>query len=244
MKSVPYLEPGAAVYAADLEAWEKYAGLKIGSGDALFLRTGRWVLRAAKGPWNVAANAAGFHASVMPWLKQRDVALLGNDGVNDVQPSGVEGSPRPDSPARDRRAGPAARRRDGSRGRRRNRGAAEALGIPRHGIRRPRPRRDGLPAEPNRDVLSGNHEGTKGHEDHEEKQPQSTLSARRPAGVAGPACDEKIVENANELPPRRCVFDDFFVAWPASRARRARRRFPIGPQRDTHFLCVLCVLCG
>jgi hypothetical protein len=31
----------------------------------------------------------------MPWLKQRDVALLGNDGVNDVQPSGVEGSPRP-----------------------------------------------------------------------------------------------------------------------------------------------------
>ena len=95
MKSVPYLEPGAAVYAADLEAWEKYAGLKIGSGDALFLRTGRWVLRAAKGPWNVAANAAGFHASVMPWLKQRDVALLGNDGVNDVQPSGVEGSPRP-----------------------------------------------------------------------------------------------------------------------------------------------------
>ena len=31
----------------------------------------------------------------MPWLKQRDVALLGNDGVNDVQPSGIEGSPRP-----------------------------------------------------------------------------------------------------------------------------------------------------
>ena len=95
MKNVPYLEPGTAVYASDLEAWEKYAGLKIGSGDALFLRTGRWARRAASGPWNVAANAAGFHASVMPWLKQRDVALLGNDGVNDVQPSGVEGSPRP-----------------------------------------------------------------------------------------------------------------------------------------------------
>jgi kynurenine formamidase len=95
MKGVLYLEPGTAVYPSDLEAWEKYAGIKIGSGDALFLRTGRWARRAEKGPWNVAANAAGFHASVMPWLKQRDVALLGNDGVNDVQPSGVEGSPRP-----------------------------------------------------------------------------------------------------------------------------------------------------
>ena len=31
----------------------------------------------------------------MPWLKQRDVALLGNDAVNDVQPSGVEGNARP-----------------------------------------------------------------------------------------------------------------------------------------------------
>jgi len=95
MKNMPYLEPGTAVYASDLEAWEKYAGIKIGSGDALFLRTGRWARRAEKGPWNVAASAAGFHASVMPWLKQRDVALLGNDAVNDVQPSLVEGSPRP-----------------------------------------------------------------------------------------------------------------------------------------------------
>ena len=95
LKNVPYLEPGTPVYASDLEAWEKYAGIKIGSGDALFLRTGRWARRADKGLWNVAASAAGFHASVMPWLKQRDVALLGNVGVIDVQPSGVEGSPRP-----------------------------------------------------------------------------------------------------------------------------------------------------
>jgi len=32
---------------------------------------------------------------VMPWLKQRDVALIGDDGVTDVQPSGINGSPRP-----------------------------------------------------------------------------------------------------------------------------------------------------
>ena len=95
MKNVPYLEPGTPVYVSDLEAWEKFAAIKIGSGDAVFLRTGRWVQRAQKGPWNVARDAAGWHASVMPWLKQRDVALLGNDAVNDVQPSGVEGNGRP-----------------------------------------------------------------------------------------------------------------------------------------------------
>jgi kynurenine formamidase len=95
MRNVKYLEPGTAIGPADLEAWEKFANIKIGSGDAVFLRTGRWALRAEKAPWNVAANAAGFHASVLPWLKQRNVALLGNDAVTDVQPSGVPESPRP-----------------------------------------------------------------------------------------------------------------------------------------------------
>jgi kynurenine formamidase len=95
LRGVPYLEPGTPVYVSDIEAWEKYANVKIGSGDAVFLRTGRWVKRAKDGPWNVAATAAGWHASVMPFFKQRDIALLGNDAVNDVQPSGIEGSPRP-----------------------------------------------------------------------------------------------------------------------------------------------------
>ena len=95
MKGVDYLEPGTGVGPADLEAWERYAHLKIGAGDAVFLRTGRWVRRAKLGPWNVAQSSAGFHASVMPWLKQRDVALLGNDAVEDVQPSGVDGVARP-----------------------------------------------------------------------------------------------------------------------------------------------------
>jgi kynurenine formamidase len=95
LRKVPYLEPGTAIYPADLEAWETFAGIKIGSGDAVFLRTGRWARRDKDGAWNVARNAAGFHASVLPWLKQRDVALLGNDAVNDVQPSGIQGSPRP-----------------------------------------------------------------------------------------------------------------------------------------------------
>ncbi|MBZ5635073.1 MAG: cyclase family protein [Acidobacteriia bacterium] len=92
LKGVPYLEPGTPIYVSDLEAWEKYAGVKISSGDALFIRTGRWARRAKLGAWNTAREAAGLHATVMPWIKQRDVALLGSDGVNDVQPSGVVGT--------------------------------------------------------------------------------------------------------------------------------------------------------
>ena len=95
LRKVPYLEPGDAITPAEIEAWEKFAGVKIGSGDALFLRTGRWVRRAKLGPWNVAASAAGFDASMMPWFHKRDIALLGNDAVEDAQPSGVEGVGRP-----------------------------------------------------------------------------------------------------------------------------------------------------
>jgi kynurenine formamidase len=92
MKGVPYLEPGTPIYASDLEAWEKFAKVKIQPGDALLIRTGRWARRAKLGPWNTGREAAGLHASAMPWLHQRDIALLGNDCVNDVQPSGVTGT--------------------------------------------------------------------------------------------------------------------------------------------------------
>ena len=92
LRGVPYLEPGTAIYASDLEAWEKFSGVKISSGDALFIRAGRWARRARLGAWNAGRDAAGLHGSAMPWLKQRDIALLGSDGVNDVQPSGVVGA--------------------------------------------------------------------------------------------------------------------------------------------------------
>jgi len=91
LKGVEWLDPHAPIYPEDLEAWEKFAKVKIASGDAVLIRTGRWALRAAKGPWPQAREAAGLHASVMPWLKERDVALLGSDAVNDVQPSGIVG---------------------------------------------------------------------------------------------------------------------------------------------------------
>ena len=91
LKGVEYLEPGTHIYPEDLEAWEKFAHVKISSGDVVLVRTGRWARRAKLGPWNVGREAAGLDASTMPWFKQRDISLLGGDGGNDVQPSGVQG---------------------------------------------------------------------------------------------------------------------------------------------------------
>ena len=63
---------GAGVVGIDdIEAWERRTGLTISAGDALLLRT---------------AGAGGFDNSVMPFLRQRDVALIGADG-------GVDGGP-------------------------------------------------------------------------------------------------------------------------------------------------------
>ena len=81
LKQLSYLEPGTHVYREDIEAWERHAGVRISSGDAIFLRTGRWARRAAVGPF---MSAAGFDASVAPFFKDRDVALIGSDGVQDV----------------------------------------------------------------------------------------------------------------------------------------------------------------
>jgi hypothetical protein len=95
MKKVKWLEPGTPIYVEDLEAWEKFSGIRIGPGDALLIRGGRWAKRAAEGPWPYGQNGAGIHASVLPWLRARDVSLLASDAVNDVQPSGVQGINRP-----------------------------------------------------------------------------------------------------------------------------------------------------
>jgi kynurenine formamidase len=91
LRNVEYLEPSTPIYVEDLEAWEKKIGVKVQPGDALLLRTGRWARRAKLGPWNVAQQAAGLHASTAPWIKARGFAFVGSDVGEDVTPSMVEG---------------------------------------------------------------------------------------------------------------------------------------------------------
>ncbi len=95
LKGVPYLEPGVAIYPEDLEAWEKKAGVRISSGDVVFIRTGRWARRAEKGAWDASKSSAGLHASSIKWLRARDIAMVGSDAGSDVMPSRVEGVVQP-----------------------------------------------------------------------------------------------------------------------------------------------------
>lgn len=90
-----FLDPGTAITTADIESWEAANNVKIASGDVLLIRTGRWAKVAKDGPWIFTEKAAGLHASVAVWLKSRDLAVIGSDGVSDVMLSGVEGLVNP-----------------------------------------------------------------------------------------------------------------------------------------------------
>jgi kynurenine formamidase len=96
LKGVAYLEPGTPIYVEDLEAWEKQAGVKVGAGDALFVRTGVWARRKALGPWlrgrADGGKSAGLDPSVIPWLKSRDIAVLASDHPQYVAPSSIRGA--------------------------------------------------------------------------------------------------------------------------------------------------------
>jgi len=68
--------PGLRVRRQDVESWEKKTGIRIGPGDALLLRSHRPGAPPAVG-------AAGYDPSLIPFLKERDIALLGNDSAQE-----------------------------------------------------------------------------------------------------------------------------------------------------------------
>src|SRR4051794_27014952 len=87
LKSVPYLEPGTAIYPEDLDAWEKKAGVKVGAGDVVFIRTGRWGRRKDKGAWD-PSRVAGLYASGAGGVEERGGPGGGRDAGAGVYPSG------------------------------------------------------------------------------------------------------------------------------------------------------------
>jgi kynurenine formamidase len=89
VRGVDALAPGEPIFPEDLEAAERATGVSVRSGDALLVRTGRWRWRDQHGPWPVDEGLAGLDASCLAWIYERQVALLGSDGVSDVLPSRV-----------------------------------------------------------------------------------------------------------------------------------------------------------
>lgn len=90
-RGLTWLEPGTPITAADIEAFERHAGVRIEEGDILLIRTGRWRRRAEQGAWNSREVLAGLHHDAAPLIKERGAALLGCDGISDVIPHAFDG---------------------------------------------------------------------------------------------------------------------------------------------------------
>lgn len=94
LHGVRWLEPGYAISPDDLAAAEERQGVTVEPGDVLIVHTGQVARALADGPaptrGGIPANA-GLSAACLPFLRERDVAALGSDAIQDVQPSGYPG---------------------------------------------------------------------------------------------------------------------------------------------------------
>ncbi len=103
LRGVPWLEPGDAVTARELEQAEHAQGLRLGEGDILVFRTGHHRRRIELGPWNNApppsgVGKAGLHVDAIPWMHERRIAAFLPDGDGETAPSCVDGLPCPIHP--------------------------------------------------------------------------------------------------------------------------------------------------
>jgi kynurenine formamidase len=78
-----YLDTGQVVTVADLEATEVAQGVRVGSGDILLVAWGREARRRATRGFD---GFSGLHAECLLWLAEREVAVLGSDGISDPMP--------------------------------------------------------------------------------------------------------------------------------------------------------------
>ncbi|BCB89835.1 cyclase family protein [Phytohabitans suffuscus] len=77
----PYLDPGEAIQAEDLAACAAAAGVEVGQGDIVLVRTGHLARRRAQEAWGdfVAGPAPGLGLSACDFLCPRGVAAVATD---------------------------------------------------------------------------------------------------------------------------------------------------------------------
>jgi len=83
----PWLEPDEVVTPDELDACAHAQGVSVRRGDVVLVTTGRQARRAAAGPWNPSdPGLAGLHHDCVEWVFDREIAVLGGDGVSDPLP--------------------------------------------------------------------------------------------------------------------------------------------------------------
>jgi kynurenine formamidase len=87
VRGVAWLEGSDAVFPDDLDAAEAAQHVSVEAGDILFVRTGFPRRRAELGPRPTTEGVGALQPACLPWLRERDVAVVGCDTGNDVMPS-------------------------------------------------------------------------------------------------------------------------------------------------------------
>ncbi len=80
-KGKPWLEPGEAIHAEDLEACERSQGVTVGRGDLVLIRTGQMAQCRKAGSWGTyaAGSAPGLALDTCPWVYDRELAAVATD---------------------------------------------------------------------------------------------------------------------------------------------------------------------
>lgn len=78
---VDWLEPGHAIGAEDLDRAAEMAGVEVGSGDFVFVRTGAMAATRGQGDWGdyAGGSSPGLGLGSVDWVAERDIAALSTD---------------------------------------------------------------------------------------------------------------------------------------------------------------------
>jgi kynurenine formamidase len=82
-RGIEHLDAGEVVTVADLEKALRTQGVEISTGDVLIVSCCRESRRRATRSFD---GFAGLHPECLPWIAEREVAMLGSDGISDPMP--------------------------------------------------------------------------------------------------------------------------------------------------------------
>ncbi len=87
VRGVDSIVANEPVRHAELLAAEERQGVRVGTGDILLVACGRDAMRAKPGGLNPMRDGmAGLHPECLEFLHEREIAVLGSDGISDPMP--------------------------------------------------------------------------------------------------------------------------------------------------------------